>query len=178
MSVTDPIRPTRHYRLFAPLTAAGCILAIAGCGSSGQKSSGSPRARTQLAFSECMRGHGVTSFPDPGSGGGINIAGTGVNPSSPAFTAAQATCLKLLPGGGPASRPATEQQKRSLFAISVCMRAHGVTGFPDPATTRPANLQDYSAAEGLASNLFLLVPTTINVNTPIFEHAAKTCNFG
>jgi|HubBroStandDraft_6_1064221.scaffolds.fasta_scaffold109010_2 hypothetical protein len=62
-----------------------------------------------LAFSKCMRSHGVPGFPDPtfGSGGGISIritghAGAGGNngldPSSPIFQKAQRSCGSLLPG--------------------------------------------------------------------------------
>jgi len=62
-----------------------------------------------LAFSKCMRSHGVSDFPDPkfSSGGGISIritahAGAGGNngldPSSPIFQKAQQTCSSLLPG--------------------------------------------------------------------------------
>ncbi|HEY2541679.1 MAG TPA: hypothetical protein VGH92_01380 [Gaiellaceae bacterium] len=68
-----------------------------------------------LAFSACMRTHGVKDFPDPNfSGGGAHIAiqaGTGssdLNPNSPTFQKAQQACQSLLPGrpkfgtGGPA----------------------------------------------------------------------------
>ncbi|HEY3725603.1 MAG TPA: hypothetical protein VGL51_00415 [Solirubrobacteraceae bacterium] len=180
MSVTIPTRPTRRRRpsLLATLTAVGCVLAIAGCGSSGHKPGASSHASAGLAFSECMRSHGVTGFPDPNpGGGGLNIAGTGINPSSPSFQAARVACQKLLPGGGPGSRHATEQQKQILVAIARCMRSHGVTGFPDPTTTRPTNPQGYSIVQGIADNLFLLVPATINVNSPAFKQAAQTCNF-
>jgi hypothetical protein len=61
------------------------------------------------------------------------------------------------------------------------MRSHGVTGFPDPTTTPPTSLQsihqDYSIAESVAGNLFLLVPKTISVNSPAFKQAAKACDF-
>jgi hypothetical protein len=124
-----------------------------------------------------MRSHGVAGFPDPGAQGGINLAGTGITPFSPAFKAAQSSCDKLLPGGGPGSRPATEQQKEQLVAISECMRSHGVTDFPDPTTKPPTGPRGYSIMEGIASNLFLLVPSTINPNSPAFEQAAKSCKF-
>ena len=55
------------------------------------------------------------------------------------------------------------------------MRRHGVSGFSDPTTT-PSNPQNYSIALGIGDT-FLLVPKTINVNSPAFKHAAKTCNF-
>lgn len=175
--------PTRRRLLLIPLTMGICLVTIAGCGSSVNKPTPSSNANASananaagmfLAFSECMRSHGVTDFPDPSSQGGINIAGTGVNPRSPAFQAARATCKKLLPGGGPPAH-ASAQQKQHLVTISECMRKHGVPDFPDPTTTPPSNPQDYSLAEGVG-DVYLLVPSTINVNSPAFEAAARTCN--
>lgn len=175
IALAPPMRRPRR-RLVASLTAAVFVVAIGGCASSGHKPSGSSHAGSFLAFSECMRSHGVTAFPDPSPGGGINI-GSSINPASPAFQAAQATCRKLLPGGGPPAHP-SEQQKQQLFATSECMRSHGVSGFPDPTTrtTPPSNPQDYSIAEGIG-DLWLLVPSTINVNSPAFKQAAQACNF-
>lgn len=61
-----------------------------------------------LAFSKCMRSHGVTDFPDPqfGSGGGIRISlhaksgggASDLDPNSPIFQNAQKACGSLLPG--------------------------------------------------------------------------------
>jgi hypothetical protein len=55
-----------------------------------------------LEFSQCMRGHGVPNYPDPITGptGGqaINLGPEGIDPSGPAFQAAQAACQKLFPG--------------------------------------------------------------------------------
>ncbi len=59
-----------------------------------------------LAMSKCMRSHGVPNFPDPsfqsgpGGGIGIRIGGAGVDPSSPAFQAAQKACASIF-GGAP-----------------------------------------------------------------------------
>jgi hypothetical protein len=60
--------------------------------------------RQALAFSACMRSHGVTGFPDPEvrPGGGMLQKfdpASGVDPSSPTFQAAQATCQKQQPDG-------------------------------------------------------------------------------
>jgi hypothetical protein len=68
----------------------------------------SAQARQQaLAFSQCMRSHGVPNFPDPQFNGnrvGIRISpGTGLDPSSPTFQQAQQACQGKLPGGGPTS---------------------------------------------------------------------------
>jgi hypothetical protein len=174
--VTAAVR-LRGARLGVALGAALCLLVLAGCGSSAHKSSAASHANAMLAYSACMRSHGVTNFPDPSGGGGLNLDGTGINPFSPSFRAAQSSCRKVLPGGGPGSRQATEQQKKQLVAVAECMRSHGVSDFPDPTTTPPASPQGYSIMEGVASNLFLLVPSTIDVNSPAFTKAAKACHF-
>jgi hypothetical protein len=59
-----------------------------------------------LAMSRCMRSHGVPNFPDPqfqaGPGGGVGIRiggpGSGINPNSPAFQAAQKACGHIFGG--------------------------------------------------------------------------------
>jgi hypothetical protein len=159
----------------------GCGVVIGACGTSGGNSGHSHSIRTSfLAFSECMRSHGVPNFPDPSTGGGIHITqGSGINPFSPAFKAARVDCEKLLPGGG--RRPGvTEQQKEQMVRTSECMRAHGVTGFPDPTPSPPSDPQDYSVVEGIggpSGGLFLLVPKTIDPTSPAFEQAAKACDF-
>jgi hypothetical protein len=58
------------------------------------------------------------------------------------------------------------------------MRKHGVTGYPDPIITAkpPAiNPADYSTAE-YGNGMFIGIPSSINMNSPAFEAAAKTCN--
>jgi hypothetical protein len=58
-----------------------------------------------LKFSECMRSHGITSFPDPVEhGGNIQIGpgpGSGIDLHSAQFKAANKACQLLMPGGGP-----------------------------------------------------------------------------
>lgn len=65
------------------------------------------RAKRQaLAFSACMRKHGVPDFPDPNfSGGHVSISihanpSSDLNPNSPTFQAAQQACQGLLPFKG------------------------------------------------------------------------------
>jgi hypothetical protein len=54
------------------------------------------RRNAMLAFSQCMRRHGLPNFPDPtfngGTAGLLIHAGSGINPQSPAFQAAQKAC--------------------------------------------------------------------------------------
>jgi hypothetical protein len=57
-----------------------------------------------LAFSACMRAHGLKDFPDP-SGGGLRIQvhpGSDLAPNNPTFRKAQQACQKYAPfkGGG------------------------------------------------------------------------------
>jgi hypothetical protein len=66
--------------------------------------------RSALAFSACMRSHGEPKFPDPqfGSGGSVRLkisVGSGVDPGSPQFQAAQKACQSDLPGKNPGAPP-------------------------------------------------------------------------
>jgi hypothetical protein len=60
-----------------------------------------------LKFSACMRSHGVPDFPDPKfEGGGVQLQikrGSGIDPQSTQFQAAQKACQGDIPGpkGGP-----------------------------------------------------------------------------
>ncbi|MGA2927919.1 MAG: hypothetical protein ABSG43_18375 [Solirubrobacteraceae bacterium] len=172
-----------HAKLFGRLSATAvitlaCAAALAACGSSSKTPAADPGGNALIAFSKCMRAHGVTNFPDPAGSGGLNIAGTGINPQSPAFKSAQAGCVKLMPGGGPGTH-ATAQQIKQATDTAECMRQHGVTGFPDPiitATPPSINPGEYSTAE-YGNGMFIGIPKSINVNSPAFEAAAKTCNF-
>jgi hypothetical protein len=174
-----PIDTTRIHKLTAAaITALACTLLIAACGASSHKRP-TGGANAFIAFSKCMRTHGVTDFPDPSGGGGLNIGGTGINPQAPAFRSAQAACVKLMPGGGPKTH-ATAQQVRQATDTSECMRDHGVTGFPDPIVTAsppPFSPGKYSSA-AYGNGMFIGVPSSIDENSPAFQAAAKACHFG
>jgi hypothetical protein len=57
------------------------------------------RQQQMLAFSACMRAHGVKDFPDPSNGGIQLHAGPGsdLNPNNPTFQKAQQACRGHLP---------------------------------------------------------------------------------
>lgn len=60
-----------------------------------------------LAFSRCMRSHGI-DIPDPQvEGGGVRIGGpkVSINPDSPSFRSAQQACGSLMPGPKGGSGP-------------------------------------------------------------------------
>lgn len=181
-------RTTAHDsgRLVAVLlVAAGCALAVGACGSSGKPSSGSgsggasgsSSAGAGLKFADCMRSHGVPNFPDPPSGGGgIQITpASGVNPQSPAFQSAQNACSKLMPGGGPGRGPVSETRKLAMLRLAECMRAHGLTTFPDPTSSPPSPGAGFGLAFG-GPGSFLAVPRAM-MNSPAFKQAAAECGF-
>jgi hypothetical protein len=173
------------FKKTALILSFGVLIAACGSSSKNDPASASKGARgysQALAFSRCMREHGVSNFPDPTSSGGgvqLNIGGnSGVNPQSPAFQAAQNGCKHLLPGGGPSSGPPSPQARAHLLKVSECMRAHGITGFPDPTTTPPSpGAPGYGVVMG-RDGVFLAIPNSINVQSPAFRQAAAACNFG
>ena len=156
------------------LAVVTCAVLIAACGSS-KKPSASIHHSQFLAFSECMRSHGVTNFPDPSSSGGIQLSGN-MNPFSPAFKSAQARCSKLLPGGGPGHQKPSEQDKEAMLRISECMRAHGVAGFPDPTLNPPSSPGGYSEVID-RNGVAIAVPNTIDTQSPAYQRAAQVCGF-
>jgi hypothetical protein len=56
-----------------------------------------------VEISQCMRSHGVPTFPDPSTGPlgeqVMNLRGTGIDPGSPTYQAASQACQKIVPGG-------------------------------------------------------------------------------
>jgi hypothetical protein len=97
--------------------------------------SGSPTDRrgTLVAFSACMRRHGLPNFPDPkavGHGYGLTIDDETAN--SPQFKNAEKVCKKLLPNGGTPSPQDQAKQLQQALNYAACIRAHGVPDYPDP----------------------------------------------
>jgi hypothetical protein len=133
-----------------------------------------------LAYTRCMRSHGVPNFPDPKQvGGGIQIPGSsGIGQRSAAFKSAQRSCRHLLPGGtGQPTRSQQQQALARMLRTSQCMRGHGISGFPDPTLSPPPNRAGYSAimSNGVA---WLAIPGSIDVRSPAFKQAAASCNLG
>ncbi|MGH2864949.1 MAG: hypothetical protein ACRDJX_06830 [Solirubrobacteraceae bacterium] len=142
----------------------------------------SPEAAA-LAFAKCMRANGLPNFPDPSGGGFRFKRGAGVDPASPAFHAARAKCKKFMPDiGGPGSGPPPAAKTLAHFlAVAQCMRRHGVTEFPDPKTSAPANPQAaLGSGAGVISDIegvILVFPGSINMQSPTFTRAAAACAF-
>jgi hypothetical protein len=159
------------------LLAAAPLLAA--CGSSNTSTTSAASLRSQgIAFSKCMRSHGVPNFPDPGagSGGGIQIqasdrSGSGqtltVNGqpvSAPAFKSASLACQSLLPK--PRTIPGgLAIAKKNGVKFAQCMRTHGVPNFPDP---------QFQSGPGGGVGVRIGGPG-IDPQSPAFQSAQKTC---
>jgi hypothetical protein len=102
---------------------------------SSSSSSGSPSDRrgALVAFSACMRKHGVPNFPDPkavGHGYGLTIGAETAN--SPQFKNAEQVCKKLLANGGTPTAQEQAKQLQEALKYAACIRAHGMPDYPDP----------------------------------------------
>jgi hypothetical protein len=196
----DPRRPNRSSRA-RQLTVATLVLGllVAACGGSSPSStttfSGGTASRaaspattsssdaavtgqpTPIAFAQCMRASGVPNFPDPQPGRGLLFNVSGINAAAPAVRAAQAKCRKLLAGGPPGPGSTTHpsaQTLAKLLAIARCMRAHGISQFPDPMTfvpSHPVGDQEITDFDGA----ILLFPSTMNLEAPAYKQALTAC---
>jgi hypothetical protein len=163
------------------LAVGGC-LALTACGSTDAASGtttdpGTPSGKSPqqaLEFAQCMRGHGVSNFPDP-TGQGIQIApGSGINPQSPSFQSAQTACKKYLPNGG--APPVTSaHDTAAALAFAKCMRAHGVPDFPDPLTTSPSSPPAGQVAIIELHGMAFELGPGIDPRSPAFQQAATDC---
>jgi hypothetical protein len=165
--------------------------AIAACGGSSPTAQTTVSAATQknsgLKLAECMRSHGVPDFPDPTSGGGFGIqasAGGGnasitvdghtINVSGPAFQKAMQQCRSLQPQGPPISGAQLAKVKHGAIKMAECMRAHGVSNFPDPVVRsgpggRGIEVQ-IGGSPGSGSS-----GQSLNPRSPAFQNAQKIC---
>lgn len=147
--------------LTALLTGTALLAAACGGGSAGPAGS-SPYAKA-LAYSQCMRSNGVANYPDPNSKGQILMQpNNGIDYNSPQLAQAAKACRKLAP-----KITITAQQRQQVLSqglkYAACMRAHGITNFPDPSTAggglfvgipkADANLPQLPAAEQACRSL-------------------------
>jgi hypothetical protein len=164
-------------RATAALIAA--TLPLAACGSSGSNGSGTNASASaapgnysqSLQFASCMRSHGVPNFPDPKANGhgGMLIQSTpgstkvnGVTVNGPGFQSAMQACRSKLPNGGKPT-PLSASRRNQMLGFSRCMRAHGISGFPDPSFG------------GGGVQLQLSRTSGIDPRSPAFQAAQRAC---
>jgi hypothetical protein len=157
----------RRARVAAVITVTAATLLAAAC--SGSPSStgpgGSPAAGgsasspSALAFSQCVRSHGIPGFPDPDSNGQFSKEKLRqVAVSASRLRAVEDTCQNLLPAGPP---PLTAQDQQDYLKAAACMRSHALTNFPDP-----------TFSDGSVS---FDIPSSIDTGSQRFIQARQTC---
>jgi len=166
-----PSWPRRARVAAVIIVMADAALLVAACsgGPSSTGSGGSPNAGgsanspSALAFSRCMRSHGVPNFPDPppsfnGKFPGSSPQQLGVSVSR--LRAVTGACQNLLPAvQGPA--PLTAQDQRDYLRAAACMRSHGITNFPDPVFS--------------GGSVHFPIPLSIDTSSTPFTQARQTC---
>ena len=142
-----------------PAVAIGLVLTVTACASgsksptvasvatgptttasqAGASSSGGDTPLAQgLAYSQCMRSHGVPNFPDPiptpsgGYGYHMPRGPNAINPQSPSYVAAQEACKSLAPQWWTGGQQLSPAQEQAWLTWAKCIRAHGVPSFADP----------------------------------------------
>jgi hypothetical protein len=134
----------RVYRaglVVVALLSAGAL--VTACGGGSSASSAAPHGsvtsleNAALRYTDCMRTHGEPNMPEPSFNGRhatLDITpSSGVDPSSPQFTAATKACEHLVSNGGASAGPTiTPADQADYLKAVACMRSHGFPGFPDP----------------------------------------------
>jgi hypothetical protein len=155
---------------------AGCLVVLAGCGSSSPSSSTAPGSgggqpsqahsiQPAIDFADCMRSHGVSDIPDPTtSPHGFKESLSPSTPHSPAFLSALRPCQHfLLPKGGANQSPArSPAQSAAFLAFARCIRAHAFPSFPDPSSTGEITHE-------------MLASAGIDLHQPAVVQAADAC---
>jgi hypothetical protein len=123
------------------VTVAGCsggskvptAAPAGGSGSSGGSSGASSLAEA-VAYSQCIRSHGVSNFPDPVQtpSGGYGYRTTGIDPNSAAFQGALQACKALPSPWNATGQELSSAQQQAWLNWAQCIRTHGVPAFPDP----------------------------------------------
>lgn len=167
-----PRRRTRLPRAGLAAAALACLPLLAAACSAGSPDSsagaGSPAASGStgaLAYSRCMRAHGIKAFPDPNSQGGLALnagPGTGIDPQSPQYQAADQACKSLMPAQSPLSAAQQAAMKAGNLRYAQCMRAHGISDFPDPNSQGQLQVQAQPGSD-------------LDPNNPRYQSANTAC---
>jgi hypothetical protein len=178
--MNDKTGGNRGPRRAGALAAAAAIAVLAtACGGGGDPpSAGAPAYAQVLALAQCMRSHGVPTFPDPDASGGYTltsagsiegVGGSSVDIASSQARAAYGDCRHLLPGTpsiAQLERDVQQEQQAKARALpgllkwEQCVRSHGVPDFargPGGQSPAPGN------------------NGAINPNSPQFRAALTAC---
>ena len=159
-------------RTAAAIIATAALTLMAACGGSrsaagaggSPTAGGSANSSSAVAYSRCVRGHGVPNFPDPDSNG--QIPKEAVVPAlrevgDSRAKAATNACANLNPAGQE-SPTLTAREQQDYLRAAACMRSHGITNFPDP--TFPGGHVNLPQ-----------IPSSIDTSSTQFAQARQTC---
>lgn len=144
----------------APVALATACSGGSAVGPSASNTTDMTPYQKDLAFTACVRAHGVPNFPDPSSNGNFGINASTIGVSQSVLQAAQNACAYLTPNGGIASQTNQEQLVQGALKHANCMRTHGILNYPDPT------ISDGSVVEGNSA---------INRQSPQFQDAQNAC---
>jgi predicted amidohydrolase YtcJ len=147
--------------LAAALAATALLAAACGGGSGTPVSAQQTNYQKALAFSQCMRAHGEPGFPDPQANGNLLIDGQKDHLNGALMNSANKACQHLMPKAPPLT--AAQQQKVTAQALKfvACMRAHGLSAFPDPQVN--------------SGGIEMQLPKDMSPNSPVFRTAQQAC---
>ncbi len=158
----------------AAAATAVAAVALTGCGSSPSPTAARPSAtaiqqfeRDAVRFSDCIRAHGVSDFPDAPTASNPNSGRVWKNALAnpgPGLASAVAACQHFMPadeGAHDQSSAPTSAQFKAMLAFAKCIRARGFVNFPDPTTA------------GITHQM--LAAAGINLTQPALRQAADAC---
>jgi hypothetical protein len=172
-------RPRRRRAGALAAAMAGATLLAAACGASSTETNtfapGATYAQA-LAFAKCVRSNGVPQFPDPDRQGNFNNTQIEAlqNNNSQADNAIH-QCRSVLPNAGTGLtveqiQQIQQQNLHNAVKAAHCMRAHGITNFPDPGGTEQASGVNWQPV------ISAIQAGGLSLNTPSYEAAFMACN--
>lgn len=154
------------------IAALAMVLGLAGLAAScagGSKSpsvasSGTSATGKLIAYSTCMRSHGLPGFPDPNSKGELLFTpSNNIDPSSPVYQSAEQACVKLRAAAqGSGMTPAQHAAALArLTKFTDCMRKHQIP-MADP----------FSGPNG---GVGIAIPRSVDLSSQVYKQAEAGC---
>jgi hypothetical protein len=153
-------------RLIPSIVAAATVALLTyGCGGGSSPTAARKTQTGVLAYSHCMHSHGVPNFPDPDSSGAIPKDKIIPLANGTQFQRAETACLHVMPASGLGPEQAavpTRTRLADALAFARCMRARGLSSFPDPTAQGQLTPEMVTAAG-------------VDLHQPGFLHAGLAC---
>jgi hypothetical protein len=160
-----------HMRCRHPLIpssvvpVAAVLLLTAGCGRGSATTAANTSQNGTVAYSHCIRSHGVPNFPDPNTSGEIPKDKVVPLAGSAQFQVAQRACQHVMPKSGLGPQETAHQQRTRVadaLSFARCVRSRGVARFPDPTAQGDLSVEMVQA-QG------------IDVHSPAVLHVVQAC---